>query len=84
MKIAIDKIEILRYPEMKITATYTTEPFWWFTPPKSWTRTWRGSSTVWHDAETGERCSYERPLSDAWTVACWRTEDAKRTPDRIR
>lgn len=36
-------------------------------------RSYRGSGTIWHDAETGERqpIHIERLLSDIWTKAKW-------------
>lgn len=38
----------------------------------------RGSCTVWHDAETGRRAStlMEARLSDAWTKALWERDAA--------
>lgn len=45
----------------------------WFGFGKPKVKRYRGSSTVWHDAETGKRqpTHIEGYLSDIWTKATW-------------
>jgi hypothetical protein len=44
------------------------------------THRYRGSGTVWHDAETGKRQGVftEGMLCDIWTKEMWKKEDAER------
>jgi hypothetical protein len=60
-----------------ITVRMTTEPFWWFTKPETFVRTYRGDCTVWHDAHSGKRANCEHFLADVWTKANWEEKDAK-------
>ena len=54
----------------------TVETGWWFWARQ---RTFRGSGTVWHDAETGKRANtdIEAALSDVATKHRWDQEDKK-------
>lgn len=47
----------------------------WFGFGKEVTRQYRGSGTVWRDAQTGQRCSTwaESILADVWTKHRWET-----------
>jgi hypothetical protein len=67
-----------------ITVKRTRRRFFLFGPMVLTVRRYRGSCTVWHDAETGRRMPThtELWLSDIWTKWRWNTEDAAAGPER--
>lgn len=59
--------------EAIITLLTTSRRYWLFGPVERTVRRYRGKCTVWHDAETGQRCStmQESRLADIWQKAMW-------------
>lgn len=72
------KIEWLEYDEAIITLRWS----YLFGLITGRERSYRGSSTVWHDAVSGKRqpTHVESALSDIWTAARWRRDGKQREP----
>ena len=62
--------------EAIITVRWGRRFLFWKLEPE--VKQYRGSSTIWRDAQTGKRqnTATEAQLCDAWTKARWQAQDA--------
>lgn len=73
------KVEWLGNKEAIITVRFPERRKFWFWRHPARTIAFRGSSTIWHYAETGRRAPgwVERRLSEMWTYSQWVRDDMR-------